>query len=1020
MPTFLYSPGIRVFIETEEKGVLDVSEDITEFSLVRRTDGVSTFDFAMNNARRKYDGVFAPNDRIVVMMKRVTWLRVFTGYLNSAPLRTAWPQVVSLTASDSLKRLQYWFWDQYNAETQTMVANALSEAGLKGNPDGAIINVILTILKEVVGWPESKVHIGRIPEDWFDIARKIAERVDAWAEEADDLLAEFMRTLGAEGVAAGRGVGGAISGVLTPGNFGGTDLAGEQLRNAEVVYSVGMQMGMSEHDIVIGLSTALQESGLVVKTQAESDRDSAGIFQQRPSQGWGSVKQVMDPTYASRKFFTRLKNVRNRDKMQVWQAAYEVQACAEEYAREYQKWVPEARALVAQMKNAVPATAGAALNALGSALSFGLTTATGGVGAGVTGQHLLAAAIDMNKRNPNMRYIWGGGHSESEIRANPPRGLDCSGFVSAALLRATGKVKLNTSATWSSACRRITAKQAMKTPGALLFRDGHVEISMGNGRQSIGAHSSKIPQRQQVGVVSTSASEWTHGGLVPGISYAGMIGTGGGPAGVVDAGGTLLGGTKQWPVAAKEITTRYKKPGSWAAGYHTGIDFGNANTGDRVEAVCDGRVIGAGVYGDYGNCVRVKTGDLVQLYAHLSAISVNDGDQVKMGDKLGEVGNTGRSFGAHLHFEVREAPYDYGDDVDPKQFIEDGIMSAGGFAQGAFGGGGGQTWQPSAPASELPGYDPTDPIDKLFGDNPWAPMVTTDSQQSILANALSGARALMNDQPLLPYIKNLFASTMRSFCSAPNGDLIGWFPDYYGLWDTAAKLRVEPIEIQDFNVIWTDDYFVTHQFALAGLYNGLDLSTGSVQTTMRPSFETVGIANIDIPEMMYALFGIEPDSHEDFAQWVYKRFGARPDYQQMEGLVGPKAEFFAALWLFMRQWAYQYNADVPVTFMPEAWPGMLLQIPRFDFQAYITTVTHTGRFGEGGGFSTQINIAAPAYMPRKGKADRSHALFGLPQAGKYAAHERLGPPPQDARPQQAGKPIPAADNPKLDQIEMLP
>jgi hypothetical protein len=50
---------------------------------------VSTLSFTLQNVRRKYDGIFTPNDRVIVMLKRITWLREFTGYLNAVPLVTA-------------------------------------------------------------------------------------------------------------------------------------------------------------------------------------------------------------------------------------------------------------------------------------------------------------------------------------------------------------------------------------------------------------------------------------------------------------------------------------------------------------------------------------------------------------------------------------------------------------------------------------------------------------------------------------------------------------------------------------------------------------------------------------------------------------------------------------------------------------------------------------------------------------------------------------------------------------------
>jgi hypothetical protein len=244
----------------------------------------------------------------------------------------------------------------------------------------------------------------------------------------------------------------------------------------------------------------------------------------------------------------------------------------------------------------------------------------------------------------------------------------------------------------------------------------------------------------------------------------------------------------------------------------------------------------------------------------------------------------------------------------------------------------------------------------------------------------------MNDQPILPWIKGLMNSTMRSYCSAPNGDFIAWFPDYYGIWGTAAIMTIQPIELQDFQVYWSDDFFVTHQFTVAGSFNFFNTGTGSVETqfpalnqTADYRIQTRGIATIEIPEIMKSLFGIDIDNGE-FTDYVYKRFGARQSFERAEGLVGYKAEFFSALYFFMRQWVNQYNAEVPLTFMPELFPGMLIQIPLLDFQAYVTTVTHSFQFGKGGGFSTAVNISSPARIPNS-KDDKSHSLIGLPDFG---------------------------------------
>ncbi len=80
-----------------------------------------------------------------------------------------------------------------------------------------------------------------------------------------------------------------------------TPLSAEQLRNAETIVGVGKGMGLPPRSWVIAVATALQESTLL--NLDYGDRDSVGLFQQRPSQGWGTPAQIMDPTYSAAKFY---------------------------------------------------------------------------------------------------------------------------------------------------------------------------------------------------------------------------------------------------------------------------------------------------------------------------------------------------------------------------------------------------------------------------------------------------------------------------------------------------------------------------------------------------------------------------------------------------------------------------------------------------------------------------------------------------------------------------------------------
>jgi TP901 family phage tail tape measure protein len=126
------------------------------------------------------------------------------------------------------------------------------------------------------------------------------------------------------------------------GKYGSTMLDTEQLSNAAKIMNVGRQMGASPRDLIISLMTALQESSL--RNISGGDRDSAGLFQQRPSQGWGSLAQVTDPEYASRQFFEHLLKIKNRDQMSLTAAAQAVQRSA--YPDAYAKWEDEAKAII--------------------------------------------------------------------------------------------------------------------------------------------------------------------------------------------------------------------------------------------------------------------------------------------------------------------------------------------------------------------------------------------------------------------------------------------------------------------------------------------------------------------------------------------------------------------------------------------------------------------------------------------------------------------------------------------------
>jgi murein DD-endopeptidase MepM/ murein hydrolase activator NlpD len=130
------------------------------------------------------------------------------------------------------------------------------------------------------------------------------------------------------------------------------------------------------------------------------------------------------------------------------------------------------------------------------------------------------------------------------------------------------------------------------------------------------------------------------------------------------------------PVAKGYITSGFggrADPFGGGRQYHKGIDF-DANTGDKVLSVADGVVSFAGRRSGYGNVVEVDHGNgYVTRYAHNSRLVVRVGDLVRGGQQIAKAGSTGRSTGAHVHFEV----WENGRVVNPRKFLGDQSIKRG-------------------------------------------------------------------------------------------------------------------------------------------------------------------------------------------------------------------------------------------------------------------------------------------------------------------------------------------------------
>lgn len=404
---------------------------------------------------------------------------------------------------------------------------------------------------------------------------------------------------------------------------------------------------------------------------------------------------------------------------------------------------------------------------------------------------------------------------------------------------------------------------------------------------------------------------------------------------------------------------------------HAGIDI-SAAEGTPVYAVLDGTVRRGEDAGGYGHYITMEHGNgLFTRYGHLSSYSVPDGNEVEQGREIGRVGNTGRSSGPHLHFEVRSnAGFGDAGTYDPKKYLDGAELPTGGDSgegnDGSGAGGGGEAKAAAFAAFiQLPGI-----IDKA---------------ESLM---LQGKKSLMNDQSLLPFIEQLATASLRSFQSMPNGNFFAFMPDYFGgLSQRTAYWEIDDIEIIDGQINLSDDALSTHVFSVGdvALFDGEITSEDKIQSAgVVTIFDAFVSGFINLPNTIevdrdkvqqqtkdgtnsHMRDSIPKDDapldamvgHVKVLDFLSK-YGARPYFEEEPAVRSPFYELFVAYQKFMLLWSRQFLTTFTFTFMPELYPGGIVAFPQHGIQCYIDEVTHECDYESG--FVTRANLSAPAAL----------------------------------------------------------
>lgn len=881
--TLVYSPDIQILIARDNIQI-DVSNDIVAWSIRRVENGISSLAFQLANksinGKLKYHQLFERMDRVVVKLKRIEWVQVFSGYLDSVPFAQIYPGTVNFRASCTLKRLLHTWWDPNLPDSMKIFdqpgANAIEQAAGELGLDSGLGSLLRRLLQEVGGWEPQSIHVQRFPVGfylWMDAeTKKLGPGNQKAVQSFRELILGSGDTSGGVGRAASAQVG------VTKGGYA---IAPPQ-RLLEVIAAVDeMGMGPSTSDIAAaqGVGTAsaggtdardqeawkaltevgknwaeaalkndaavhcymciMAESAFVMYANAavpdslgyphealSVDGTSVGLYQQQNFSEWGSVSQRMNVKASTQMFLQHL------DRLQ---------------------WRNMPRATAIQQVQRSRFSNGSNYAAFETAAIEAVRAARAGTGTamGTSGQSDITSVL-----TPTL------GLGGSTVGAIPPIPI-AAGVVNEAQTIIAGGVPTSNGTP--------TATAAASKAGLPLYDSG-------------GALSCALAQVGKPYIWGARGPDsFDCSGLMQ-FAYRSI--------------GLEIGGTTQ--VQRNQLER---------------IPITNIKPGDIIQPAGEehtGMYVGAGQW-----VAAPQSGDIVRvqdIYFDLPSATILHVPGVEFGG------------------------------VIPTAFDLQKAMSASNSPAGSVTGGLNGTTQ----------VGHTEPIAR----NLFTFQFTSGQFSDTMANFYGGSpgtreKAFINDEPLIQAVISFAGAGLRNFQSAPNGDFIAYYPDYFGVDGREAVWNLEDVEMKNVQIDLSDDSMATHVYVGGSLNPMGDGAIGWLQSS--------GVATVENQPLFSKLQLAAPHTDGErnlTGPEIMLKYGARPLVQPMSSVVTGAMEFLLACQIFMKKWAEQYSTQIETTFMPEVFPGMRINLVDHNLQVYVSEVTHSGDFESG--FTTSMTIMAPS------------------------------------------------------------
>jgi len=997
--TLSYTPDMRAYVSSDTYGNLDISSDLVEIQVTRAINSLSTAQLTVQNKYKKYDRRIQVMDRITIFLKRFNWMQVFSGYVTVAPFETGTPGAIEIQATCSLKKIQDTFWDVGAEVAQTILPGVLDTTQASAFSDTRIIDSIFNMLTKVANWPSNNIHVQAIPLAFIEQAINATKAISQ--QTALENLQALVSSVGAHSMTSGKSSG-------NPSTYGLT-----QNQSQNISYGPQLNSITPWRAGIIGTNDKL----LFLKNEPTYSQYEGGSGHRHPYvctgpfSGSATFQDTKDYWKNQRLLITSQKNPNKGivvvpvgyapiNQFNISHEAANILGISAGDGIEV-IWVDPSSPLgkVSPNQNAQAAFQSDSQYSNQSTLPSSYQ-------ASAQANKIVAIA----RQQVNMPYIGGGGHTSlGVLSGQKPKGFDCSGLVIFCLRQAGIQIGNLTAEEIYQEGPLVPSTDPLQ-PGDLVFFSSQpyspptptgtaltipelvwVAMTYGNlsrANANIAAGVAVVESGNVAGANYNPSTPTSSASFDRGIWQINTIHPFSNNSvftirGNAQAMASISGGGVNWDGSAFWGSDR--STATYTSAYNTAVSCIPTPPSLNPDQIyipftcsnwSSGFLPSLENLGGVFSSAAIRGGDTTATQSGSSTTQAEHVEIFVGSDKSGS-GND--------YLIGAEAP---GLGVQYSQLSNQTIGSLWGtnpplYYMGAT--------RPTV--GSLPGATDISSSIPNSGVGPYYSQDTSNSQNSIPSNsggiitlyglstqgAISSSnafniqftvpqfdtnsqqfynspRGFITDDTLLNSIQQVCGASMRHFMSAPNGDFVAWFPDYFGMYGTTPAVQIRDIEITDFRIYRSDDLVTTH-VGISGDSTGGGLGQS---VTLADWMATTGIVTLQQSEIMQMLWGTSYTAAQFDANNFLTRYGLRPYVTEVPTIRSHTLEFTFALLTFMQKWCDQYESTIATTFLPEVYPGMRVDFVDRKIEAYVEGVTHT--CSRVVGFTTELTITAPTHL----------------------------------------------------------